>query len=481
VNGSLSLIQNLRAQEAIAQSQLNELSAKFGPGYPKLAEVGASLESDQRAIRAEAERIAARAKNDYTIAEQVENSARTVFLKEKSQADALNDKTIEYEIVRQEAMQSRSLYENLLRRLKEADLLSGLRSSNITIVNPGRVPSRPAKPNVLLYLAASLAGGLFIGTCGALFRDATDTRIQSLPELEAYFGETPLGVLPYYKKSRVRKIARSPIGSSASVTWAPRRRLIRIKQPVPATESASIRAPLTANPSSVNSLAAVIEPRAAYTEAVRILRTSLMRGNGGPPPKVVLITSSVPGEGKSMLSANLAILLAQQGKKVLLVDGDLRTPVLHRRLNLKTDTGLSSILATDNIHANALSAAVPMNGLPGLHVMAAGPVPSYPAELLASEQMAELMRVWRKEYDFVIMDGAPVLPVTDSVLLSTYADLTLVVARYEMTERQSLERSCSILQSQGAQKIGVVLNAIKHSGTDYYGYTKFDYSEKTNA
>jgi capsular exopolysaccharide synthesis family protein len=351
------------------------------------------------------------------------------------------------------------LYESLLRRLKEADLLSGLRSSNITLVNPGRVPSRPAKPNVLLYLAASLAGGLFIGTFGALFRDATDTRIQNLPELEAYFGETPLGVLPYYKKSRVRKIARAPI----------------------ARESASILAPLTANPSSANSLAAVIEPRAAYTEAVRILRTSLMRGNGGPPPKVVLITSSVPGEGKSMLSANLAILLAQQGKKVLLVDGDLRTPVLHRRLNLKTDTGLSSILATDNIHANALSAAVPMDGLPGLHVMAAGPVPPYPAELLASEQMAELMRVWRKEYDFVIMDGAPVLPVTDSVLLSTYADLTLVVARYEMTERQSLERSCSILQSQGAQEIGVVLNAIKHSGTDYYGYKKFDYSEKTNA
>jgi capsular exopolysaccharide synthesis family protein len=464
VNGSLALIQNLRAQEATAQSQLNELSAKFGPGYPKVAEVAASLESTQNAIHAEAERVAARAKNDYNIAEQVENGARTVFLKEKRQADSLNDKTIEYEIVRQEAMQSRSLYESLLRRLKEVDLLSGLRSSDITLVNPGLVPSKPARPNVPLYLAISLAGGLFMGICGALFRDATDTKIQTLPELEAYFGEIPFGILPYHRTSRGSKLAAASIKS------------------FPAPDSASILAPLKANPISANSLAAVIEPRAPYTEAVRILRTSLMRGNGGPPPKVILITSSVSGEGKSMLSVNLAIVLAQQGKKVLLVDGDLRTPVLHRRLNLKTDTGLSSLLATDaGIHPDVLSVAIPMNGMAGLHVMAAGPVSPHPAELLGSNKMAEVMHVLREEYDFIIMDGAPVLPVTDSVLLSTHADLTLVVARYEMTERQSLERSCSILQSQGAHKLGLVMNAIKRSGTDYNGCSNYRYEGETNA
>ena len=460
VSGSLSLIQSFRAQEATAQAQLNELSAKFGPGYPKVTEISESLETTQKAIQQESARLASRVKNDYTMAQQVENGARQVFLDGKRQANALNDKAIEYEIVRQEALQSRGLYESLLRRLKEADLLAGLRSTNITLVDPARAPSRPAKPNVLLYIAASLAGGLFVGLCSALFRDAMDTKIQDLPELEAHFGETPLGVLPYHEALYGRR--RSPA--------------LRFRSGI-----GSVLARLTTGSSKAStSLAAIFQPRAPYTEAMRVLRTSLLRGSGGPPPKVILITSSVPGEGKSMLSSNLAILMAQQGKRVLLVDGDLRTPVLHRRFHLKTRMGLSTILTktTDDVFASASSAPVAIHGMPGLHVLAAGPVPRYPAELLASEQMAELMRVWRREYDSIIVDGAPVLPVTDSVLLSAYADLTLVVARHNMTEQQSLERTCSILESQGAQNVRLVLNGIKRSASayhDYYGYNSSSY------
>jgi succinoglycan biosynthesis transport protein ExoP len=444
VSGSLTLIQNFRAQEATAQAQLNELSAKFGPGYPKVTEVRASLESTQKALHQEVARVAERVKNDYTMAQQVENSAKTVFLEGKRQANALNDKAVEYEIVRQEAMQSRGLYESLLRRLKEADLVAGLRSSNITLVDPARAPSRPAKPNVLLYIAASIAAGLFLGMCSAVFRDAMDTKIQDLPVLEAQFGETPLGILPYH-------------------------------QGLPRSRASS-------------SFAAIFEPRAPYTEAMRVLRTSLLRCSGGPPPRVILITSSVPGEGKSMLSANLAILMAQQGKKVLLVDGDLRTPVLHRRFHLKTNMGLSSILGAsttpEDVYANTSSAAVAIHGMPGLHVLVAGPIPRYPAEMLASEQMAHVMRIWRREYDTIIVDGAPVLPVTDSVLLSAYADLTLVVARHNMTEQQSLERTCSILESQGAQNVRLVLNGIKRSASayhDYYGYDNSSYYGERNA
>jgi succinoglycan biosynthesis transport protein ExoP len=424
VAGSLSLIQNLRGQEAAAQAQLNELSAKFGPGYPKVAEVSASLEGIQASIKAEAARIAGRVKNDYTIAQQVENNAQTEFHYQKQEAGALNDKTVEYEITRQEATQSRNLYETLLGRLKEADLVAGLKSSNITLVDPARVTSRPAKPNVLLYLAASVAGGLFFGFCGALVLDATDTKIRDLPQFEAYFGEAPFAILPFYKENRKLKSG-----------------------------------------SAVKNLSA-----AAYSEAVRSLRTSIMRVNNGAPPQVILITSSVPGEGKSMLSANLAVLLAQQDKKVLLVDGDLRTPTLHRRFNLKTENGLSSILANDKTGGDANSLAVPMIGMPGLDIMAAGPTAKYPAELLASEHLADAILAWRKEYDFVIIDGAPVLPVTDSVLLSAHADLTLVVARYKVTERQSLERSYSILRAQGTHNIALVLNAVEMSSSSYYDY-----------
>jgi polysaccharide biosynthesis transport protein len=437
IANSLNLIQNLRQQEATAQAQVDTLSAKFGPGYPKLAEATANLEGVQRSIKQESARIAGRAKNDFKIAEQVENNARTEFDDEKQQANGLNSKAIEYEMARQEAQQSRTLYQNLLGKLKEADVLAGLRSSNITMVDPARPTSRPAKPNVLLFLAASLAGGLLIGVCGALVRDSTDTKIQDLPALEAYIGEAPYAVLPRDKEQGMIK----------------------------------------------ESLAPGILSTTAYTEAVRSLRTSIMRESITRPPQVILVTSSVPGEGKSKLSSNLAVLLAQQNKRVLLVDGDLRTPTLHQRFNLPTSAGLTSVLGSDTDHIG--TARLPVASvMRGLDVMTAGPMSRYPSELLASERMARLVDQWRHDYDFVVVDGAPVLPVTDSVILSTHADLALVVARHRMTERQSLERTYSILQSQGTRKIALVLNCVEPSSRtyfDYYGYNNCKYYGAANA
>jgi polysaccharide biosynthesis transport protein len=431
VANSLTLIQNLRGQEATAQAQVDTLSAKFGPGYPKLAEAMANLTGIQKSIKNESTRIASRARNDYKIAESVENNARAEFNDEKQQANALNSKAIEYEMARQEAQQSRTLYQNLLGKLKEADVLAGLRSSNITLVDPARPASRPAKPNVLLLLAASLCGGLFLGVCGALVRDSTDTKIQDLPALEAYIGEAPYAVLPRDKEQGL------------------------MKEP----------------------LAPGIVSTTAYTEAVRSLRTSIMRESVTRPPQIILVTSSVPGEGKSKLSSNLAVLLAQQNKRVLLVDGDLRTPTLHMRFNLPTSAGLTSVLGSeaDHIGTGRLPAASVMRGL---DVMTAGPMSRYPSELLASERMARLVDQWRHDYDFVVVDGAPVLPVTDSVILSTYADLALVVARHRMTEKQSLERTYSILQAQGTRKIALVLNCVEPSSKtyfDYYGYNNCKY------
>lgn len=452
VAGSLTLLQSLRGEEAQTQAKLNELSAKFGPGYPKLAELQSSLESTQKSIHAEANRIAGRVRNDYQVAQQIEDKDRAVYLDEKSHAEALNDKAVEYQVAKQEATQSRTLYENLVGRMREADLVAGLRSSNITLVDPARVPARPTKPNLIIYAAGSIVGGLFLGVCGALFRDSTDNRIQELGEVEMLFAEAPIGLLPYHK---TRKALKRGIDVSGS-----------------------LRSPSTLR--SPDSIVAASEPRAPYTEALRVLCTTLMQGgNGAGGPKVILVTSSVPGEGKSMLSANLAAVYAQRRKKVLLVDGDLRTPVLHRRLNLDSSRGLSSLLTSDNVYDVTQLPVVPLDELPGLHVMPAGPLPDYPAELLASDEMAAAVRVWREEYDYIIIDGAPILPVTDSALLSRYADFTVVVARHNMTDRRSLERTCQVLRSQGVYQMGLLLNGVKVSGGDhykYYGYKQFSYS-----
>jgi polysaccharide biosynthesis transport protein len=456
VTGSLTLLQSLRSEEAQTQAKLNELSAKFGPAYSKLAELQSSLDSTQKSIHAEAARVASRVHNDYAVAQQIEDKDRAVFLEEKKQAEAQNDKAVRYQIARQEATRSRSLYENLMGRMREADLVAGMRSSNITLVDPARVAAKPAKPNVLIYAAGSLAGGLLFGICGALFRDATDTRIQELGEMEMLFAEASIGLLPYHD-------AKSEWERMTNAKWV----------------SADPLHPSVPTRMACNATAAATEPRAAYTEALRVLCTSLMQGsNGGPRGQVILVTSSVPGEGKSMLSANLAIVYAQRGKKVLLVDGDLRTPVLHRCLNLKAGHGLSSLLAVEKVDNGAPATQTPFPGIPSLYVLPAGPLPAYPAELLASDRMAELVRIWRSDYDYIIIDGAPILPVTDSALLSRYADFTLVVARHNVTDLRSLERTCQILRSQGVRQLGLVLNGVKVTGGAhyrYYGYKQLSY------
>jgi succinoglycan biosynthesis transport protein ExoP len=423
--GSLTLIQNLRLQEASLQGQLQELSAKFGPVYPKLAEVRSNLDAVQGAIRAEVSRVARRARNDFMVAEQTEEKTRKDFEADKSEAEALNNKTIEYQMVKQEADQTRSLYDDMLRHLKESGLLAGLRSTNISIVDWATASDKPAKPVMLLYLFGSVALGLALGSAAALLRDVTDTKIQDLRDIARELGPIPLCVLPYLKE-------RTALPEEASLF---------ARSPLPALDS----------------------PHSLFVESLRSLRTSLMLSRGETPPRSVLVTSPLSGEGKSFLSWNLAILFAQQGKRVLLCDADLRQPWLHRNLNIEPRVGLSTVLAglSDN---HGASEVIPVLEVPGLFLMPAGPLPPYPSELLASHPMAEVLKVWESQYDLVLLDSPPVLLVTDSVVLSSMVNSVLLMVRHQKTPLSALERSYRMLEevhSASGRKINIVINAVK--------------------
>jgi polysaccharide biosynthesis transport protein len=474
-DNGLALLQSLRMQQATMQGQIAEASAKFGPAFPKLAEMRQHLDALNASIATEVARVADRAKNDAEVARGVEDNSRKVYLDLKGQADALNDKTIAYAILRQEADQSRNLYDTLFRQLKQAGVLADFRVGNISIVDPARIPAKPAKPNVPLYLAASLFGGLLFGCCGALLRDTLDNKIQNLPELEAQLGQTPLGILPYYKESartlRSATPAARALESAASFVTSNLVARSPMRETLPQMhEEEQVEASFAAHEGYVR-LAALHEPQSAYVEALRALRTSLLLSRGGAPPQVILVTSSVAAEGKSTLSSNFAILLAQQGKRVLLVDADLRRPTLHRCLNVQDVDGLSSLLTGHSQAGDPVSVATPIAEVPGLYVLPAGPVPPFPAELLSSDQMHEAIDAWRQHFDFIVIDGSPVLPVTDSVVLSSMADFTLLVARYQLTQRQSLDRGYRLLQSKTEHhKLGIVLNAVRRTSSSYYQY-----------
>lgn len=433
MSNSLSAIQNLRLQEANLAGQVEQLSTKFGPAYPKIAETRANLDAVRAAIGAEAKRIGTRAHNDFIVAQQAEEKTHRDFAVDKAEAEALNNKTIEYQMVRQEADQTRGVYDDMSRHLKESGLLAGLRSTNISVVDWAKPSDTPARPVVLLYLFGSIVVGFVIGTVTALLRDVTDTSIQDLREVAREFGPTTLCLLPFQKER---------LALPEGIAWAE-------KSALPALDS----------------------PYSPFVESLRSLRTSLMLSRSGSPPRSVLVTSPLPGEGKSFLSWNLAILFAQQGRRVLLCDADLRRPWLHRNLEVSPQGGLSTVLAGLAFDHGA-SAMIPVQEVPGLSLLPAGPLPPYPAELLASAPMADLLRRWEAEFDLVILDTPPVLQCTDSVILSSMVNSVLLLARHQKTPLPALEKSYRMLeevQSSSSRKINIVINGVKDQPDETYG------------
>ena len=416
-NSSFALLQGLRQQEATQQAALQEAEAKFGSSYPKLAELRGNLAGLNRSIQQEVGRIRERAQSDYAVAAQTESNTRAQYTEAKEQADVLNNKAIDYTIAREEAEQSRSLYDDLLKKLNEAGVLSGLQSSNITVVDPGRVPAKPVKPNIPLYLLMALCAGFIFGTCGALLVDTLDNKINNVTDLEGVFGRTVMGVLPEVTEEK-------------------------------------------------EGFLLINAPESTYVEALRSLRTAVLLSQSDAPPKTILVTSSLAAEGKSTSAINLAAALAQMGRKTLLVDTDLRRGTIRRRLHLAKHEGLSNLLAGQVKTPEIQSLAE----VPNLHVVTAGSKTPNPSELLASKAMQDWIEHWKSEYDFVVLDSAPVLPVTDSVTLNTLVDVTLLLSRVGLTEKPQIARSYNMLTRGGEHFVGLVLNGLHKGDSSYYGY-----------
>jgi polysaccharide biosynthesis transport protein len=455
IQNSFTLIQNLRSQQATLQAQLALDSSKFGTSYPKLVDEKSSLASVTKAISDEVSRIGKRAANDFQAAQEGESRLNTVYAQRKAEAEGLNDKAIEYGIAKQEADDSRNLYEDLLKRLKEAGVIEGFRSSNISVVEPARVPAKPAKPNVPIYLGVSIIGGLLFGVCGALFTDSVDTKIQSFEQVEQLLDAPLLGILPKFRKTRRRRLQN--------------------------------RAPLSLNQTPKNQTSDPLNaPATAFSEALRALRTELLHSRGAATPKVILVTSPVPGEGKTTVSVNLASLLGRSGKRVLFVEADMRNPSLSRGFVSLNDSSpdLSALLTDEERTFDGAT----METVLGVKLLRAGPVPDHPAELLDSDRMRSLLDEWKLQFDHIVLDSPPLLAVTDASVLSHMADVTLLVARPGFTSSKALRRAYKLIGQNKETPIGVVLNAVDRksaSYSDYYGYSGSTYygptKEKLNA
>ncbi len=431
-----SLLEKLRSQESELQSQYAQTTTQFGSVYPKVVELKNQLKQIEVSIGAEQKRLLAKVRDQYLAAVQREKLLTTAFEQQKQEANQLSEAAIEFTSLKRDADTNRSLYQDLLQRLKEASVTAGLRSSNIRVVDVARIPIVPAKPNVPRNIALGFLLGLAGGVGLAFLQESLDTTVANLEQLSTITALPALGTIP--------------------LQLAAHSHSKRLTAGVMSNEDQEATGPVTYS-----------RPKSEAAESYRALRTSILLSSFGAPPKVILITSALPQEGKTTVSTNSAMVLAQKGGRVLLVDADLRRPGVGKALGIKTTAGLSTVLSgVDKLE----DAVVPYPQLPNLQVLPAGPIPPNPVELLGSSVMKDYIARWRNEYDHIIIDTPPCLSVTDSVVLSVDADRVILVARSGQTPKAALRRASELLMQVNARVMGIVLNAFNLRSADGYYY-----------
>ena len=436
-----SVLGALYKERAGVRSEYAQLAAKYGASYPRVVQLQSQLNELDAGIKEEVEKVGETVRAEFRAAQKSEQMLQASFDKQKGEAYKLNEDAIQYAILRRDVESSRDLYDGLLKKLKEAGITAGLRSSNINIVDQASVPVEPVEPNIPLNLGLGLMGGLLGGMALAFIVENVDNSIRTPQDIETYCSLPSLGVIP-------------------SVT-------LHGKNGHKLMPSAGKQFILPVTMEQRNSGSA---------EAFRALRTSLLLSSPGAPPQVILVTSAMMQEGKSFTALNLAVVLAQTGQKVLLVDSDMRRPAVHKYLGLPMNRGLSACLAgTEEVS----TAVIAVDQIPGLHVIPAGHMPPYPSEMLASDTMPQLMQRWRGEYRYIVIDTPPVLAVTDAVVCARIADVVVLIARSEQTGRQSLVRTRDVLRKVRANIAGVVVNDLSFNSVEYrqyYGHYGSEYS-----
>jgi len=433
-----ALLEKLREQQADLKIQVAQLSTQFGPSYPKLAQLNSQLKEVDAQIQTEMRKVAARLRGDYLAAVQRESMLRSALEQQKQEANKLNESAIEYSLLKRDVDANRTLSEGLLEKLKEAGVTAGLRSNNFRIVDVARVPTAPSGPNLLRNLAFALALGLSTGIGLAFLLEGMDNTVRTPEQAQTISALPSLGMIP--------------LGSRTTREMGGREKLA-----------------LASSQEAVE-LVTKSRPRSQMAESYRALRTSLLLTFAGGPPKVILITSALPEEGKTTTSVNSAIVLAQKGTRVLLIDADLRRPSIHKTLGMGPKIGLSNVLTGT---ATLQQAIIPSTILPELFILPAGTPPPNPAELLASTKMKDILDELRKHYDHIVIDSPPTLSVTDAVVISTGADAVVLVIRSGHTTKPALRRARDILLQVNARVCGVLVNAVDLNSPDYYYHYEY--------
>jgi polysaccharide biosynthesis transport protein len=419
-------IQGLKERKSKLETDYQEGLKVFKPAYPKMEQIASQITEIDAMIAREIENVRASFKARYEAAKAQETALVAKLQESRQDILGVQDRSIQYNILKREVDTNRQLFEGLLQRLKEVGVAGGVGTNNISVVDKAEVPGGPHSPNPRRNLMIALFLGLFGGIGLAFLFEHLDDTVKLAEEMEQQLGLPVLGVIPHTRVSSGEKLYKENL-----------------------------------------------DTRSHFAEAYRSLRTALQFSTAEGMPRVLMVTSTSMGEGKSTTSLSLAMQIAQLGKKVLLIDGDLRKASLHSSLELPNSLGLTNYLAGDAKPVEITQAT----DVPGLFAITSGPLPPNPAELVSSTKMVSLLSLAAEKFDHVVIDGPPVLGLADAPLLGSIAEATVLVVEAGNTRRDFARGAIKRLRGTRTHLLGGILTKMqaRSSSYDYYSGHYYQY------
>ncbi len=423
------LIQKLREQESELIAKQAELSQRLGPRHPDMIKIQSQMVDVKQNIQVEVNRIISGLRNDVQVARSREGALSGSLSQMENRQGQLGAADVKLHALQREADANRTLFETFLNRFKQTSSQEDLQTADARLISTANLPTEAVFPKPKIMVPMSVLIGFALGVMLALLMEYLDRGFRSMEQVEQLTGLSPLGLIPELNS-------------------------------------------LPGAPAALPQNFIVEKPTSVYAEAVRTVRTALLLAdNSGAPPKTVLVTSSMPSEGKTSFTLSLARLSAMSGQKIIIIDCDLRRPNVHRGLGLENKMGMVDIL----LGTHKIEDVLQTDKRAKINVITTGRSVPNPADLLASDNMRRLLAHLKTQYDLVVIDSPPALAVADARVLSQLADKTLFLTRWAETPRDVVMMAVKQLASSGANLAGILLTRVNLKKNARYGYADSGY------